>query len=322
LTWRNAEIEKSRVQSNIDYATAIQVALTGIPEPIAHYGSEVRDDVVSVKSGSRNIWGIYLQDKYRVNEYISATLGVRYDHYSDFGHSINPRLALLYSPRRNTRFKWLYGEAFRAPSLRQLNGAQSGNLSLKSEKIKTAEVAWLQVYPKHKLQTTLTYHYNWHSDLVDTVPSATSTLRVFDNLPDTLNTAGWELEASMKPSKNLSLRLAYSYLQETEQSPRRFPRQTFALVLNYQLARWNFNLSGYFHDTVEYQLTRRKTIELDAYWHLNSTVRYQVDKNLYLVGRISNLLDEDYYSSTKTLTLPTGLPNRGRTANLGIEFSW
>ena len=43
-------------------------------------------------------------------------VGVRYDRFSTFGDSFNPRAALIYQPRQPTTFKLLYGEAFRAPN--------------------------------------------------------------------------------------------------------------------------------------------------------------------------------------------------------------
>ena len=41
--------------------------------------------------------------------------GVRYDHYTQFGGTANPRLGLIYHVAQPTTLKLLYGTAFRAP---------------------------------------------------------------------------------------------------------------------------------------------------------------------------------------------------------------
>ncbi len=322
LTGRRANNDKFRFQGNFDKTAGMNVVYNNT-NPVAYYEA-IQVGEAGAAEGFRTILSIYAQSKHSLTEQVSATLGARYDQYSDFGHSINPRLALLYSPVHTTQLKFLYGEAFRAPSLRQLSGSDSGNPNLTAEKIKTAELAWLQSYPAQKLQTTLTYFHNWHSGLIDTVPVAgvNIPLRIFVNLPDTLQTSGWELEANTQLWDNFSLRLAYSYMNETETNPRRFPKQTLALMLNYQWQNWNFNLNTYFHDDLEYQFNRKKTLLLDANWQVNATLRYHIDRGLYLVGRVNNLLDETSYSSSKISGLPYGLPNRGRSANLGVEFNW
>ncbi len=319
LTWRKADIDKNRFQVNFDYGAAFDLLFNDAQVDVAYYGNTARENSVSVNETGRDIFGVYVQDKYHIHDQVSATLGVRYDHYSDFGQSVNPRLALLYSPRRSTQFKWLYGEAFRAPSLRQISG-QPGNAQLNAEKIKTAEMAWLQSYPQHKLQTTLTYFYNWHSDLIDTTPNGG--IQIFANQDGIVKTSGLELEASIQPIQNLSLRLAYTYLPGGQDTSRYFPQQSVALILNYQLPNWNFNLNGYFHDDVEYRMNRTTFIPLESYWHFNAAIRYRVDADLHLVARVNNLLDEEYFSASKVLGLSSGMPYRGRTANVGIEFSW
>ncbi len=69
----------------------------------------------------RTIIGLYLQHKYKINQQVNLTWGGRYDHYSDVGSTVTPRVALVYSPVEKTKFKWMYGEAFRAPSVRQVS---------------------------------------------------------------------------------------------------------------------------------------------------------------------------------------------------------
>jgi len=64
---------------------------------------------------SSNISAVYLQDEFAIRKNLLLSAGVRFDHYSTFGGTLNPRAGLIYSPGENTTVKVLYGQAFRAP---------------------------------------------------------------------------------------------------------------------------------------------------------------------------------------------------------------
>ncbi len=51
---------------------------------------------------------------------LEVQLAVRYEDYSDFGTTTDPKVSFLYSPLDNLSFRGSYGTAFRAPSLHQL----------------------------------------------------------------------------------------------------------------------------------------------------------------------------------------------------------
>jgi outer membrane receptor protein involved in Fe transport len=74
----------------------------GIPIPIA-------------KVGYLNLGG-YAQAQYSPSSKVTITAGLRYDHNSRFGGSLNPRLGVVYSPADKTTIKAMYGRAFFAPS--------------------------------------------------------------------------------------------------------------------------------------------------------------------------------------------------------------
>jgi len=302
LEWRRPELT-DRYAINTDFATGKIV------------------DRLDYKTGHRNILGLYLQDQYHVSETLEATLGVRYDRYSDFGSTTNPRLALVYTVTPETKFKLMYGQAFRAPSFTQLWTVTFGNPNLKPETVKTAEFAWTQQYSN--VQTTLTYFRSRTQDRIDTVLSPTLT-RVFANI-SSLDTAGWELETSFKID-NLFLRSTYTYLTKTVENPQNLSNQMFSVIANYPYGAWNFNVNGYYHDKMEQDITTPTgglaTLNIADYWVWNSALRYSWNKHLTLVGRAQNLGDKEFISPTKSPLLSIGLPNRGRTYSLGIEVQF
>ena len=97
-----------------------------------------------IKETTRNIWSGYLQDTWDVTETVNLTFGVRYDHYSDFGGATSPRAGITWAFMKNASLKFLYGEAFRAPSFVEMfttnQPAIQGNEDLDPETIRTYEV--------------------------------------------------------------------------------------------------------------------------------------------------------------------------------------
>lgn len=278
----------------------------------------------NVKTVSRQTYSLYLQDQYQFDQALETTLGIRYDHYSDFGSTTNPRIAVVYAVSPHTKFKGMYGQAFRAPSFGQLwAGGGLGNPQLKPEKVKTSEFAWIQEYPS--LRTILTYFRSKTQDKIDTklIPLNQGFSRIFSNMDD-LDTAGWELEASTQIG-SLTTRLTYTYLTKMIQNPRSLPKQTFSVITNYQVGRWNINVHGYAHDEMEQSIRvsgRFDLKTLDDYWKWNGTLRYAWDKHLTWVGRIDNVLDEEFSNPTKLLFYTEGVPHRGRTYSIGVELKF
>ena len=65
---------------------------------------------------SSTIFSVYAQDEIHLRKNLVLNLGLRYDHYSTFGGTTNPRAALIYNPWERTSVKLLYGQSFRAPN--------------------------------------------------------------------------------------------------------------------------------------------------------------------------------------------------------------
>ena len=93
----------------------------------------------------RIITAAYLQDVWKFSDEVEGTFGVRYDHYSDFGDSTNPRIGVVWNFIEKGQLKFLYGSAFRAPNFIELynanNPVSSGNEDLSAEEIDTYEVS-------------------------------------------------------------------------------------------------------------------------------------------------------------------------------------
>ncbi len=95
---------------------------------------------------SRSLRFISIQDEWSLSNDWDLTTGIRYDDFSDFGDTINPRLALVWQTRYNLTSKLLYARAFRAPSFLEQFGQNNpvtlGNEDVEPETIDTFELAF------------------------------------------------------------------------------------------------------------------------------------------------------------------------------------
>lgn len=66
-------------------------------------------------------FGGYLQYQSKWGQSLHVTAGIRYDINTRYGQSLNPRLGLVWKPKREIDFKILYGEALLSPSPRKSN---------------------------------------------------------------------------------------------------------------------------------------------------------------------------------------------------------
>lgn len=110
----------------------------------------------------RNRWGVYAQDVWDPLKNLHLTLGIRYDVYSDFGGTLNPRVGLNWEFIKDYSLKFSYGTAYRAPSFGELtfqnNPSLKGNPTLTPELVKTLE-GGIIAHPVASLTTQVTYYY-------------------------------------------------------------------------------------------------------------------------------------------------------------------
>ncbi len=94
----------------------------------------------------RKIDYVYVQDVWNLARDWALTAGLRHDHYSDFGNTTNPRLALVWDASLDVTAKLLYGRAFRAPAFIEAYGISNpvalGNPNLRPETNSTYEAAF------------------------------------------------------------------------------------------------------------------------------------------------------------------------------------
>jgi iron complex outermembrane receptor protein len=72
--------------------------------------------------GDRKIYAVFSEVNIPIIKDLELNLAARYDHYSDFGSTTNPKVALRYQPTRQILLRASYNRGFRAPTLFDLHG--------------------------------------------------------------------------------------------------------------------------------------------------------------------------------------------------------
>lgn len=160
----------------------------------------------------RDITSVALQDEWQFAADWHLTTGLRYDHYSDFGDTFNPRAALVWNINPELTGKILYGQAYRAPSFLEQHQKNNplfiGDPSLEPETIETTELA-LDYRPIKNLRTALNLFYYEIKDLID-VPLGTNSSLTVQNTPGQTG-QGSEFEWDWKFHENWNLRGNYAW---------------------------------------------------------------------------------------------------------------
>ena len=258
-------------------------------------------DFVYVKSEDRLVYYGSLQDEWSIAPDWNLTAGVRYDHYSDFGSTINPRLALVWEARHDMTSKLLYGRAFRAPSFAELfainNPVTLGNPELEPEIINTIELA-VDYRPSFDVRTELSLFAYKIEDLIRFIPdqSGTSTAENVGNQEG----YGFELETEWKLTSELSLKGNYAFQNtkdtDTNSNAGNSPQNQIYLV-----GKWRF-LQNWFLSSKLHWIDDRKRVEgdpranVDDYIIVDLTLRRRnIFGKLNVALLIHNLFDENAF---------------------------
>ncbi|MBN2505470.1 MAG: TonB-dependent receptor [Verrucomicrobia bacterium] len=259
-------------------------------------GAEYRDDfrqrlerpLGPLKGGNRDTWGVFLQGDLVPLSKVRLNAGLRYDAYSHYDPTLNPRVALLYDPWIGTTFKAIYGTAYRTPSFLEENVAFPNPLV--PETIATCELIWEQRLGRH-LRSSLAGFFNRMDDLI-----------TFDRNVDTAEARGIEMGLEGLWTGGWHGRLSYT-LQEVEDRATNdplpdAPNHLVKASLSLPLCR-NKIFAG-----LDYQFTStRRTVrgaslrgaDAESYSILNLTVfSRELVKGLEVSASLYNLLDTRY----------------------------
>ncbi|MGD9365321.1 MAG: TonB-dependent receptor [Desulfobacteraceae bacterium] len=281
-----------------------------------------------VPNESRQIWYIFAQDEWSFARHWDLTAGVRYDHYSDFGGTFNPRLALVWETRYDLTTKILYGRAFRPPSFQELysqnNPATKGNPDLDPETIQTIELAF-DYQPASNFRTIVNLFVYEAEDLIDLIPDAVGTGRTNQNARDQEG-RGFELEMDWEITDTVRLRANYAF-QASEDKENGEPVANTPQKQFYVNPCWTF-LPNWSLDAQIKWIGDRERAQgdsrdpIDDYTLIGMTLRRKnYNKHWDFAVAISNLLNHDVREPAGT-AIVDDYPMPGRSIYAEVRFHY
>jgi outer membrane receptor for ferrienterochelin and colicins len=282
----------------------------------------------------RTVKYLSLQDEWGFAPDWALTTGLRYDDYSDFGGTLNPRLALVWSTRYDLTSKFLYGRAFRAPSFGELHAQNNpvvlGNPTLQPETIDSYEMAF-DYRPTAALTTRLNLYRYVIANLIDYVPDAGGQTSTAQNAEDR-NGHGLELEAEWQASHAVNLAASYSWQHSedalTGQAVPNTPGQMASVRATWQVARlWSVAMQNYWVADMK-RAAGDPRAPIKDYLLSNLTLRHRFDDKHYeIAATVYNLFNRDaraptlYNPSLGNAAIPDDYPLPGRSLWLEMRYS-
>ncbi|MDH5297659.1 MAG: TonB-dependent receptor [Desulfobulbaceae bacterium] len=314
--------EKTEEAKNFGPGILDIVTMPGLPAVVdgTLYGVSGRD--IFMENQRRRMLYFSAQDEWTFARHWDFTVGVRYDHYSDFGDTVNPRAALVWETRPDLTTKLLYGEAFRPPSFSEQyvknNPSVLGNPSLEPETIRTWELAFDYQTTK-SLRTLLNLFSYKADDLIDYVNGTAQNAR-------NQNGYGLEVEAVWDPTDTLRLQGNFSYQRsknrDTEELVADAPGMQF-----YANAHWTFqpqwSVDGqYFWIADRRRATADTRPAIDNYSLVNLTLRRtKIASHWDAAVAARNLFDENVREPGPT-SVPNDFPMPSRSFWAEVRYSF
>jgi outer membrane receptor for ferrienterochelin and colicins len=273
---------------------------------------------------SSSVSAVYLQDEFAIRKNLLLSAGLRFDHYSTFGGTVNPRVALIYSPTENTALKLLYGQAFRAPDDFELYYDAVGyeaNPALRPETIKTTELVFERYFHKYTSLSASGF-YNQIGGLVSQTTNPSTGLIHYSNLED-VHGKGLEFQLSEKRPSGWEGRLSYTVQEARSQldgdtltnSPKHLAK------INLIAPLWSKKLFASFEGQ---EVSRRETVKetlLGGFFVANATLfskdmfgRLQASASLY------NMFDKRYADPAGYELRQNSIPQDGRNFRVKLTY--
>ena len=300
-------------------------------------GTEIRDNlrqdqgdlanppnVFTPEPNSSLITAVYAQDEFGITSRITLNAGVRYDHYSTFGGTLNPRAAVIYRPAEKTALKLLYGNAFSAPDVYETSpnfGAfYDDNFKLKPERIQSLEARVEQALGQY-FQLSSGVYRNRISDLITLVQVPADQAFQYQN-DGSAQATGVDVALSGRATNGLQGKASFDYVDAhndnaghpaLDNSPG--PMAKLNLIVPLIGQRLFAGVEGQF-------LGRRLTLlqnSLSSYQVFNLTLLgHTVGKHLDVAASVFNLLDKKYFDPGRPEDPEDAIQQDGRSVRIKI----
>lgn len=281
-------------------------------------------------SDSATHQAVFIQDEIALATDWALTLGARLDDHEIFGRETSPRAWLVWRATPELTFKAGYGEAFRAPTLKQISpnyvGAEGphtflGNADIKPETSRSFELG-VDWHDERGAYTANVYR-NEIDDLIyyrrlRTEPGIPPrTIYQYDNI-EQARIEGLELTGRRELGYGIALGATVNWMDprdaRTEAKLNGRPEFTATPSLEWTMARWNA--------LVQWEYIGKQYLEgsngqerAPSYSIVNASLGYRLQDNLTLRGGVLNIGDVRLEDKSELFSYA----EQGRTGWLAVE---
>jgi outer membrane receptor protein involved in Fe transport len=273
----------------------------------------------------------FVEDEYAVTHRLSLNAGLRYDHYTRYGGSGNPRVGLIYHPFPETSLKLLFGTAFRVPNVYEAYyGSSDAGLSgyilnprLAPESMKNLEAVWEQeLTPRLRISTNVFRSYI--NDLISLEEEPNTGELIFQNV-DQARSTGIEFEANGQLQNGLKGGLSYTYVETEDRTTKQImvdaPRHVAKLNLTAPLVKQSL-LAGADAQYVDARRTLAGS-QAPGFPIFNLTVLGHLgNRHLDVSASIYNLLDRRYFDVAPPGDKEDVIRQDGRNFRVKLIWRW
>jgi len=281
----------------------------------------------------RTSYYAFVQDEWAFAPNWELTAGLRYDHYSDFGDTVNPRVALVWSTTPWLTTKLLYGEAFRAPAFFELyarsNPVAQGNPDLEPETIESTELAFTLV-PSDDWTLDLNLYQYRINDLIDFVADPGGTFTAQNS--GRVRGRGVETELRYQLMASAELLLNYSYQRTRDENDEPLgltPSSDASLRLNWRpTSQWQITPSVVWVGSSKRPAGDDRD-DLDGYTTLDLNLQRLLSEHFAVNLQARNVFDADVRQASRgpelgqlAPSIPNDLPQPGRSLIFQANLRW
>lgn len=279
------------------------------------------NDKAEVQNRSpQDIFGVFVQNQHRLTDKLRSTAGFRYDHYSDIGAQLSPRLGLTYAVDEFNSLKLLYGEAYRAPVRTETDQVDTpqfvSNPNLEPEISKTTELIWAHMMESGFVQTSLFF-----TEIVDSINTTSGS-------PQTLINSGYEASSGIENewvyslNEQWHLRSALTCFFERPNGHKSSESEVLiAASLSYEAEHYSVNFKfNHQSEKADINASPEGYTKLDDLTVFGIHVSYQPKPNIEVFASLDNVFDENYRTPGTLNTNTYGIEGYSRQFETGIKL--
>ena len=286
-----------------------------------------------ISEGDVNSFAGYIQLDYQAMSNLKLIGGMQANKVENIDLAIVPRGGLIWYPAQKVNVKALYSEAFRAPSINEVNMNFSnrllGNPDIGPENVATFDLSI--GYQGDQSQLGVNFFRSSMTDIIQIAPNAEG-IRMYQNLQDVVFT-GAELEGKYYMNSAWYLTGSTLYQKsENDDAENLSPIADFSLKAGISYAKngisvglfniYQGDLDEKFMDDVNPNQGAYDLLHLHSRYELNKLFKWNMKQSFALILNVDNLLDEEHFGYDLGGTSGGGIPSwPGRQIYLGLNAS-